>query len=220
MSYENAAIRANGHSSTAVTASPAALGYEPLDAIQGSERVWIPVGGDHRIEGLSEFRKSRLIAAVLDLKAELGWRLVLLGAEVDELRSAERVALRARVAFLPGGGGLLSSLNGWENIVLPLGIHHPARLKSVAAQIYGLLIELGAEPRALLEKLPERMTSYEKKLTGYVRILLEKPELVMIENPGGGLNTMERAGVAKFSAAYRTSCPGGTFVQIENTTGV
>jgi ABC-type transporter Mla maintaining outer membrane lipid asymmetry ATPase subunit MlaF len=220
MNYEDAAIRAGGPSSTAATGYPAALGYESMDAMQEAERVWIPIGVDHRIEGLSDFRKSRLIAAVLDLKAELGWRLVLLGTEVDELRSAERTALRARVAFLPAGGGLLSSLNGWENIVLPLGIHHPARLRGVAAQIYGFLVELGAQPHALLEKLPERMTAYEKKLTGYVRILLEKPELVLIEDPTGGLAAVERAAAAKFSTVYRANCPDGTFVELEGATSV
>jgi ABC-type transporter Mla maintaining outer membrane lipid asymmetry ATPase subunit MlaF len=193
-----------------------ALGYEPhADQVDG--RIWIPKGGSHRVEGLSDTRKASLLSAVLDLKSELGARLVLLGLEVDALRPAERAALRARVAFLPAGGGLLSNLNAWENIVLPLGFHHPERLHGAAAEVDDLLKGLGADPHSLLAKLPERMSVYEKKLAGYVRILLENPELVLVEDLRDGLDAAERAGTAGFLPAYQARCPGGTFVQLERS---
>ena len=191
-----------------------ALGYEP-SADRGDGRIWIPTGGSHRVAGLSDTQKARLLSAVLDLKAELGARLVLLGLEVDRLGPAERTALRARVAFLPAGGGLLSSLNAWENIVLPLGFHYPRRLRGVATQVNDLLKGLGADPHSLLAKLPERMSAHEKKLAGYVRILLESPELVLVEDLRGGLDAAERAGTAEFLRTYQARCPGGTFVQLE-----
>ncbi|HTF16343.1 MAG TPA: hypothetical protein VK643_16925 [Burkholderiales bacterium] len=192
-----------------------ALGYEPPAGEDG--RIWIPKGGNHQVAGLSDARKARLLGAVLDLKSELGARLVLLGLEVDGLGPAERAALRARVAFLPADGGLLSNLNAWENIVLPLGFHAPRRMHGAAAEVNGLLEELGADPRSLLAKLPERMSAYEKKLAGYVRILLENPELVLVEDLLGGLDAADRAGAAGFLPAYQARCPGGTFVQIEGS---
>ena len=192
-----------------------ALGYEP--PADGDGRIWIPKGGSHRVAGLSDTRKARLLSAVLDLKSELGARLVLLGLEVDELGPAERAALRARVAFLPAGGGLLSNLNAWENIVLPLAFHTPRRLHGAAEEVNDLLKELGADPLALLDKLPERMSAYEKKLAGYVRILLENPDLVLVEDLLGGLDAAERAGAAGVLPAYQARCPGGTFVQIEGS---
>lgn len=193
-----------------------ALGYEPPGE-RGDERIWIPTGGSHQVAGLSDTRKARLLGAVLDLKSELGARLVLLGLEVDALGPAERAALRARVAFLPAGGGLLSNLNGWENIVLPLGFHTPRRLRGAADEVNDLLEVLGADPHSLLAKLPERMSVYEKKLAGYVRILLENPELVLIDDLRGGLGAAERAGAAGFFRAYQARCPGGTFVQLEGS---
>ncbi len=156
-----------------------------------------------------------MLGAVLEVKPEPETRLVLLGVDVDGLRPAGRAALRDRIAFLPADGGLLSNLNAWENIVLPIGFHQPGQLPGVAAQVGALLEGLGADPRDLLAKLPERMTPYEKKLTGYVRIALENPDLVLAEEPQGGLDSAERAAAARFAAMYLERCPGGTFVQLE-----
>lgn len=193
-----------------------ALGYEPSG---GEGRIRIPLGGCHRADAASEAHRKRLISAVLEVRAEPETRLVLLGVEVDGLRPAGREALRSRIAFLPADGGLLSSLNGWENIVLPIGFHRPHGLHQVEARVHDMLTALGADPGALLEKLPERMTQYEKKLTAYVRIALEKPDLVLAEDPQGRTDSAERAAEAQISAAYLEGCPGGTFVLLGTVSG-
>ena len=194
-----------------------ALGYEPPDGQGG--RVWIPLGGSHRAAAQSETHRKRLVAAVLEVRPEPEGRLVLLGVEVEGLRPAGRAALRERVAFLPADGGLLSNLNAWENIVLPTGFHTPRLLRGIEARLNELLRGFGADPRELLDKLPEKMTPYERKLTGYVRISLEKPDLMLVEDPQGGLEAAERAAAARFPAAYLESCPGGTFVQLDVAAG-
>jgi ABC-type transporter Mla maintaining outer membrane lipid asymmetry ATPase subunit MlaF len=183
-----------------------ALGYEPAGG--NGPRLWIPMGGSHRAGNLGDAQKRSLVSAVLEVRPELETRLVLLGVDVDGLRPAARAALRDRIAFLPADGGLLSSLNAWENIVLPAGFHHPRRMRGIAVQVYEVLEGLGADPHSLLGKLPERMSPYEKKLTGYVRIVLEKPDLMLVEEPEGG-----------FPAAYLRSCPGGTFVGLDAASG-
>jgi ABC-type transporter Mla maintaining outer membrane lipid asymmetry ATPase subunit MlaF len=195
-----------------------ALGYEP-PAGPGEGRIWIPSGGSHLAGDLSGLQARRLVSAVLEVRPEPEGRLVLLGVEVDGLTTAGRLALRDRIGFLPADGGLLSNLNAWENMVLPLGFHHPERMRAVAAQVNGVLGDLGTDPRALLDKLPEKMSLYEKKLTAYVRIMWETPDLVLAEEPQGGLDAGERAAAARFPAIYLKSCPGGTFVQLEVAPG-
>jgi len=191
-----------------------ALGYE-APAGRNGPRVWIPLGGSHRAAGLSEPQRRELVSTVLEVNAEPGARLVVLGVEVDGLRPAGRAALRDRIGFLPADGGLISSLNAWENIVLPTGFHHHRRLRGIEATVNRLVGGLGADPHELLSKLPERMTLYEKKLTGYVRIVLESPDLVLAEELLGGLGPEERTAAARFPAVYLESHPGGTFVQLE-----
>ncbi len=192
-----------------------------LPADSGSDdRIWIPAGVSHRIRIADPAHRARLLAAIFDMKPDRDLRLVLLGAAVDSLSMKERIALRERVAFLPAAGGLLSHLDAWENIILPLGCHHPERLPGIAAEVHALLTELGMAPEVLLGKLPEEMTLIEKKITGFVRILLEAPDLVLVANFASGLDSAERMRIPYFAATYHARHPEGTFVQLEDVRDV
>jgi ABC-type lipoprotein export system ATPase subunit len=199
----------------AAEALQVALWYEPPpDGTVG--RVWIPAGAGRRTLPLNQAFKSRLLAALLQLKPQPGAWLAVLGADTGALRPRERETLRGRFALLPANGGLISTLNGWENIVLPLGYRDPARVRGAAPRVHALIERLGGDPRRLLAKLPEEMSLYEKKLAGYVRILLEAPELVLAEDLAGGLEPDERRRAAGFAAAYHAERPHGTIVQLED----
>jgi ABC-type transporter Mla maintaining outer membrane lipid asymmetry ATPase subunit MlaF len=188
-----------------------------LPADPGSDdRIWIPEGASLRIRIANPAHRARLLAAIFDMVPDPDLRLVLLGAEVNSLSMEEQIALRARVAFLAAAGGLLSNLNAWENIILPLGCHHPERLQGIAAEVYPLVTELGAAPESLLGKLPEEMTPLEKKITGFVRILLEAPDLVLVENFAAGLDSAGRTRIPYFANTYHARHPQGTFVQLED----
>jgi ABC-type lipoprotein export system ATPase subunit len=192
------------------------LGYEPRAHEEEPARVWIQTQGTHRIAAA---RKAELMAAMQQLKPAKGARLVVLGEAVDELGEAERTALRARVGFVPAHGGLISNLNAWENISLPVGYHNPARLPRVPAQVHALLEDLGGTDPDLLAKLPEHMTLYEKRLAAYIRALLEGPQLLVVENLAAGLGPTKRKRAERFAEAYHARCPGGTFVQLDDSTG-
>ena len=194
-----------------------ALGYEPLAEAKRSEgRIWIAAGGSHVIPAVSLALKSALLSAVLELRPRKDARVVVLGAEIQALPPGARAGLRAEVAFLPANGGLISNLNGWENIALPIGFHAPARLRGLAPEVYAMLEQFGADARSVLARLPEEMTLFEKKLAGYVRMRLGRPRLVLAEELGEGLGAGERQRVAGFAAAYLAACPGGTFVELDH----
>jgi ABC-type transporter Mla maintaining outer membrane lipid asymmetry ATPase subunit MlaF len=58
-----------------------------------------------------------------------------LGADVGQLPEHERVALLGRIGFVPAHGGLISSLNGWENVTLPVAYHSPQRLPRLQDEV-------------------------------------------------------------------------------------
>jgi ABC-type lipoprotein export system ATPase subunit len=192
------------------------LGYEPRADEEQPSRVWVESQGTHRVAAAC---KAELIAAMQLLKAPKGGRLVVLGTPVAELGEAERAALRARVGFVPAHGGLISNLNAWENISLPVGYHAPARLPRVPAQVRSLLEDLGGTDPDVLAKLPEHMTLYEKRLAAYIRALLEEPQLLVVENLAAGLGPTKRKRAARFAEAYHARCPGGTYVQLDDSRG-
>jgi ABC-type transporter Mla maintaining outer membrane lipid asymmetry ATPase subunit MlaF len=185
----------------------AVLGYE-----RGPERVWIDEPGSHC---LSATCKEELLSALHELRPRKGARLVLLGADVGALGAAERSALMRRVAFVPASGGLMSSLNAWENISLPVAYHAPDRLPAALREVHALVQELGGVGDDLLARLPEHMTLYERRLAAYIRALLEEPELLVVESVAAGLGPTKRARAARFAEVYQARRPGGTFVQFD-----
>jgi predicted ABC-type transport system involved in lysophospholipase L1 biosynthesis ATPase subunit len=186
------------------------LGYESRAGEAQPSGVRVESQGTHRLAAAC---KAELIAALQQLKPREGARLVVLGTPVEQLGEAERAALRARVAFVPAHGGLISNLNAWENISLPVGYHAPARLAGVPAQVRALLEELGGT------ELPEHMTLYERRLAAYIRALLEEPQLLVAENLAAGLGPTKRKRAARFADTYHARCPGGTFVQLDDSRG-
>ena len=189
------------------------LGYEPVPDRASPERVWVEEPGDHQV---SCFYKDELLAAMHELKPRNGARLVLLGADVRTLGERERRELLRRVGFVPADGGLMSSLNAWENISLPLAYHAPDKLAGALAEVHALLGDLGGVDDNLLAQLPEHMTLYERRLAAYLRSLLERPELLVVEDLSAGLGPTKRRRTARFAEVYRARCPGGTFVQFED----
>ena len=188
------------------------LGYEPVPDDESPERVWVQTPGEHQ---LSCTYKDELLAAMHDLKPRNGARLVLLGADVRELDEAERARLLRRVGFVPANGGLMSNLNAWENISLPVAYHAPGKLPAALADVHALLDDLGGVDDNLLGKLPEHMTLYERRLAAYLRSLLESPELLVVESLATGLGPTKRRRTARFAEVYHARCPGGTFVQFD-----
>ena len=93
----------------------AVLGYEPVRDGEAPGAYGSTSRAAHR---LSPACKDELLAALHDLRPRKGARLVLFGADVATLGEAERAALVRRVGFVPANGGLMSSLNAWENISL------------------------------------------------------------------------------------------------------
>ena len=219
MNTANQPVAADAVLPRALETSGVGLACElPADS-DSDGRIWIPAGVSLRIRIANPAHRARLLAAIFDMEPDPDLRLVLLGAEVNALSMEERIALRARLAFLAAAGGLLSNLNAWENIILPLGCHHPERLQGIAAEVHPLVTELGGAPEMLLGKLPEEMTPLEKKITGFVRILLEAPDLVLVENFAAGLDSAERMRLPYFANTYHARHPGGTFVQLEDVLG-
>jgi ABC-type transporter Mla maintaining outer membrane lipid asymmetry ATPase subunit MlaF len=188
------------------------LGYEPVPDEETTERIWLESPGEHR---LATACKDELLAAMLELRPRSGSRLYVFGTEVGALPEPERRALLGRVGFVPADGGLISSLNAWENISLPVSYHSPARIAGAFAEAQALLGELGGLDDGMLAKLPEDMTPYEKRLAAFVRALLENPELLVVENLAAGLGPTKQRRIARFGEVYRRRCPGGTLVQIE-----
>ena len=190
----------------------AVLGYEAMAGEEMAERVWVDTPGSHR------FRtgcKDELLAAICELRPRKGARLVLLGTEVDGLAEAARQKLLGRVGFVPASGGLISSLNAWENISLQAAYHGTQPVARIAKTAREALAALGADPQRFLARLPDEMDPFERKLVAFLRLLAKEPALAVIDGLGEGLNREQSARAARFEAEYRARQPEGTLLFVD-----
>jgi ABC-type transporter Mla maintaining outer membrane lipid asymmetry ATPase subunit MlaF len=190
----------------------AVLAYDPVPGEESSESVWIETPGTHRV---CAGYVSELLAAMNDLKPRAGARMMVLGTQCENLGRREREGLLARIGFVPANGGLISSLNCWENISLPVAYHDPKRLPSLLQDVHDLLEALGGVDGDWLAKMPEFMSLYERRLAGFIRELIERPELMVLESLTAGLGPTKRKRAMRFSAIYHAYCPEGTLVHLE-----
>jgi len=189
-----------------------ALAYEPPTGETTQEPLCIAAGGSHRVL-TQRGRATQLIDSVMSLCAHPGARLTILDQDVSSLTPACAAALRARIAVLPALGGLISYLNAWENITLPIGFNQPARLPHIGHTVLDLIAGFGLEPHAMLRKMPSELSPYERTVAAWVRVILESPDLVLGEPvapaPPPGLTAFG------FYEAYHASHREGTFIQLE-----
>jgi ABC-type transporter Mla maintaining outer membrane lipid asymmetry ATPase subunit MlaF len=125
---------------------------------------------------------------------------------------------QAGVVIVPHNGGLISNLRVWENIVLPVqyhGIEVAGRLEENVAR---LLMQCGLEDEAavsgLLQRLPDQLSLYEKRLVGFVRAMLMAPELIIYDSILEGLSRKELARAVRFDRIFRLYFPFRTSVLV------
>ena len=175
----------------------------------------VPVGGSYRLAVANSAERSRLLEMLMDFEPPSNLRLVVLEKEVSSLDLEDARSVRGRIGFVPASGGLLSHLNAWENMVLPLGYHRPERLAGAAAQVYGILDQLELDAPSLLAKLPESMNSHEVKAACFIAAVLEGPDLMVFEAVASETVNLDLDHVLKFAKAYALICPNGTFLVVE-----
>ena len=159
--------------------------------------------------------KARFVAAVAKARCQEGESLELLGENVEQLRGAARTRLLRRVGVLSPAVTLLTSLNAWENISLPAAYHGapaPERVAQITEEVLGAMV---AEPLALLGRLPEQLTTLQRRVVAFVRLLVVGPELAVLDSLDDGLSRDECACIARFQTEYLARHPSGTLLYVD-----
>lgn len=125
---------------------------------------------------------------------------------------------QAGVVIVPHNGGLISNLRVWENITLPVQYHGIQLPGGIEDNVMTLLDQCGVSDEtvvsALMLKLPDQLTLYEKRLVGFVRAMLMSPELILYDGLNEGLSRRELLLVNKFEEVFRLYFPFRTSVLV------
>ena len=91
---------------------------------------------------------------------------------------------RRKIGFIFQSFNLISSLNVWENIVLPIGLDGRSVNKVF---INELLCTLGIEEKK--HNLPNTLSGGQQQRVAIARAIASKPDIILADEPTGNLDT-------------------------------
>jgi phospholipid/cholesterol/gamma-HCH transport system ATP-binding protein len=170
-----------------------------------------------KILTLSDTDTDLLVRLITGAERPESGDVLLFGEELGATPEARVRELLRRVGLVWRGGGFVSNLKVWENILLPLWYHGGARgappgLETVALE---LLARLGVEGERLphfLQSLPGTLGTRDRRLLAIVRAFLQEPELLLYVDVGEGLDAAARERILETARWYHGRTAGRTTV--------
>ena len=114
-------------------------------------------------------------------------------------------------------GGLVNNINILNNIVLPSTFHGHMTVAQAEGQAMDAFADCGvagADAEALCGKWPAEASPFDRRLAGFVRSLIERPQLLVYKRFFEGLTRAEMARAAALNSVFRERHPAGTAVYL------
>ena len=137
------------------------------------------------IVGKSGSGKSTLLHMLGGLDTPTSGQVLLKGKELYKLKEDElAVFIRRKIGFIFQAFNLVSSINVWENIVLPIGLDG----KKVDKEYINDIVEtLGIENK--IHNLPNTLSGGQQQRVAIARALASRPDILFADEPTGNLDT-------------------------------
>ncbi len=151
------------------------------------------------IVGKSGSGKSTLLHMMGGLDYPTEGKVKLKDKEIYSMTEADLAVLRRRkMGFIFQAYNLVSAINVWENIVLPLGLDGQ---KIDRAFVDDIISTLGLESK--LKNLPNTLSGGQQQRVAIARALVSRPNIIFADEPTGNLDSKtseEVIGLLKMSA--------------------
>ncbi len=137
------------------------------------------------IVGKSGSGKSTLLHMLGGLDLPTSGDVFIGDKNIFQLKEEELAVFRRRkIGFVFQAFNLVSSLNVWENIVLPIGLDG----KDVDdAFVNDILNTLGLEQK--IENLPSTLSGGQQQRVAIARAIASKPDIILADEPTGNLDS-------------------------------
>ena len=126
----------------------------------------------------------RLIAGLI--RPDAG-QIRVFGRNIEHLTEEELLPIRRRMGYVFQGAALFDSLSVRENVAYPLREQTSLREPEIEARVVGNLAQVGLG-REVLPLLPAELSGGMKKRVGIARALSVEPEMLLFDEPTGGLD--------------------------------
>lgn len=151
------------------------------------------------IIGKSGSGKSTLLHMLGGLDNPTKGKVLIGNQDLFKMKEDELAVFRRRkIGFIFQAFNLVSSINVWENIVLPIGLDG----KDVdEAFVKDIVHTLGIEGK--LQNLPNTLSGGQQQRVAIARAIASKPDIILADEPTGNLDSKtsdEVVGLLKMSA--------------------
>ena len=137
------------------------------------------------IIGKSGSGKSTLLHMLGGLDTPTKGNVVLSGKDIYQMNEDKLAVFRRRkIGFIFQAFNLVSSINVWENIVLPLGLDGR---KADEVYVNDIISTLGIENR--IHNLPNTLSGGHQQRVAIARALVARPEILFADEPTGNLDS-------------------------------
>ena len=148
---------------------------------------WSVSRGDFWIIGAqSGAGKTDLLCTAAGLQRPMRGEQSLFGKNTSQMSEEELVQTRLRIALVFTNGRLFNGLSVAQNIALPLSYHHAFDEKELADRVTAALSRTSLSTWA--NKRPDQITRNLHQRIGLARALALEPEVLLIDNPLGGVD--------------------------------
>jgi len=107
-----------------------------------------------------------------------------------------RDAAESNVAIAFEDGGLLQSLDAWQNTLLPVAYHAAHEVDVAVRRAHAIFAALGRRPAEFIGRPGNSLSLYDRRFAGFVRAMLVEPELLVLDRLFEELGRDERQGIA------------------------
>jgi predicted ABC-type transport system involved in lysophospholipase L1 biosynthesis ATPase subunit len=145
---------------------------------------------------------------------------VVVHSEEDKATFLELFLRPPETAIVSPDGGLLNNIRIDENLLLPVS-YHGLLAESTEQHIVDLFGACGlnqALTHELLTRLPSELTSYQKRLAGFVRSVLMNPRVMVYDSIWSGVTKAEIEQIRRFDGIFRHYSPAHTAVYLDYDT--
>lgn len=142
---------------------------------------------------------------------------VVVHSEEDKAKFLELFLRPPEIAIISSDGGLLNNIRVDENLLLPLSYHGllTEAFEKHIAEIFEAceLSENGM--RDLLTSLPSQLSTYQRRLVGFVRSALMNPRAMVYDSVWGGVSQAETEQIRRFDGLFRRYSPLYTAIYLD-----